>query len=557
MDTQRPLLYMTLFFLGFLIWQAWVTDHAPPPPVETVTTDLPASRDDLPEAATAGESAGTASTTTSVTTVAKAGAEIIRVKTDLLDVQISTRGGDIIAVELPTYPVSLEEQDTPYTLLRSTPPRYMAQSGLLHDKQNGQELSSRAPNHYAIFSAEQTEYTLEAGADKLEVPLRWQNDEGIVVDKIYTFYPDRFIIDLEQRVNNTSATEWLGRQYRQLRRAVPEEDGGSRIFGTYAYVGTAYHDEKYEKLKFKDIAEEGLDKEITGGWVSMVEHYFISAWIPESQEDAEKVYAKELGTAANPEYSIGLRSASQTIPAGQTGSFKTRFYAGPKLHDRLVEIAAGLDLTSDYGIFTVIARPIFWLLRKIHSFVGNWGWAIIFLTILIKLAFYKLSETSYRSMANMRQLAPKLQALKERCGDDKQKYQQAMMELYKQEKINPMGGCFPILIQIPVFISLYWVLLEAVELRQAPFMFWLKDLSIMDPYFILPVLMGATMFIQQKLNPPPPDPIQAKLFMALPFVFTVFFAFFPAGLVLYWFVNNLLSIAQQWVITRRIEKASR
>ena len=328
------------------------------------------------------------------------------------------------------------------------------------------------------------------------------------------------------------------------------------MFGTAAYVGTAYFDEKYEKLKFKDIAEEDLDKDITGGWVSMVEHYFISAWIPESQQDKEKVYAKALGTVSQPEYSIGLRSASQTIAAGQTGSFKTRFYAGPKLHDRLAKIAPGLDLTSDYGIFTVIARPIFWLLRKINTFVGNWGWSIIFLTILIKLAFYKLSETSYRSMANMRQLAPKLQALKERCGDDKQKYQQAMMELYKQEKINPMGGCLPILIQIPVFISLYWVLLEAVELRQAPWMLWIKDLSIMDPFFILPILMGASMFIQQKLNPPPPDPIQAKLFMALPFVFTVFFAFFPAGLVLYWFANNLLSIAQQWVITRRVERAA-
>jgi len=560
MENQRPLLYMTLFFLGFLIWQAWVTDHAPPPveKAETIaaaeTTAEGNNRDDLPDAE------DVVSEKKEITSIAKSSpaAETVHIKTDVLDVTISTQGGDILEVKLPSYPVSLEQQDIPFTLLTQGPPRYIAQSGLLHDKQAGEDRSHRAPNHYALFTSAQNEYTLQPGAKKLEVPLTWQNEEGILIEKVYIFYPGEFHIDVEYRIQNASGSSWQGRQYRQLRRTIGEDEKkGSMLMGTAAYVGTAYFDGKYEKLKFKDIAEEKLNKEITGGWVSMVQHYFISAWIPASQEDPEKVYAKQIDSAAGPEYLIGLRSAAHTIPAGESGSIKTRFYGGPKLHEKVSKIAPGLDLTSDYGIFTVIARPIFWLLRKIHSVVGNWGWAIIFLTLIIKLMFYKLSETSYRSMANMRKLAPKLKALKDRVGDDKQKYQQAMMELYKKEKINPMGGCLPILIQIPVFISLYWVLLEAVELRQAPWMLWIKDLSIKDPFFVLPLLMGATMFIQQKLNPPPPDPMQAKIFMALPFVFTVFFAFFPAGLVLYWFVNSLLSISQQWVITRNIEKAAK
>jgi len=559
MENQRPLLFMTLFFVGFLIWQAWVTDHAPPPAENTETAAADASsaetqfRDDLPDA----ENAVSETKPRTATAKAVATAETVHVKTDVLELTISTQGGDILKVELPSYPVSLEQQDIPFTLLTTDSPRYIAQSGLLHDKQAEEDKSHRAPNHYAVFSSQQKEYILQPGDEKLEVPLIWQSEDGVAVEKVYTFYPGKFVVDLEHRINNGSDSEWIGRQYRQLRRELSKESGGSKLFGNNAYVGTAYFDSKYEKLAFDDITEEKLNKEITGGWISMVEHYFISAWIPNSQEDSEKVKAIQINTATGSEYLISLRSAAQTIPAGQSGSLKTRFYAGPKLHERLLDIAPGLDLTSDYGIFTVIAQPIFWLLRKIHSVVGNWGWAIIFLTMIIKLLFYKLSETSYRSMANMRKLTPKLKALKDRVGDDKQKYQQAMMEMYKKEKINPMGGCLPILIQIPVFISLYWVLLEAVELRQAPWMFWIKDLSIKDPFFVLPLLMGATMFIQQKLNPPPPDPMQAKLFMALPFVFTVFFAFFPAGLVLYWFVNSLLSISQQWVITRRIEKAAK
>lgn len=284
----------------------------------------------------------------------------------------------------------------------------------------------------------------------------------------------------------------------------------------------------------------------------MIQHYFVSTWVP-GEDEVNALYARAVPSDLGDEYLIGLHSESRQIAAGSSGEFSTRLWVGPKLQAELSEIAQGLELTADYGIFTFLSKPLFWLLDKIHAFVGNWGWSIVILTILIKLAFFKLSATSYRSMARMRKVAPKLQALKERYKDDKQRMNQALMDLYKKEKINPLGGCLPILVQIPVFIALYWVLLESVELRQAPWWLWVQDLSSRDPYFILPILMGVSMFVQYKLNPPPMDPVQQKIFMALPFVFTVFFAFFPAGLVLYWFTNNLFSIAQQWYITRKIE----
>ena len=285
----------------------------------------------------------------------------------------------------------------------------------------------------------------------------------------------------------------------------------------------------------------------------MSQHYFLAALIP-ARNEADRYYTK---TLSGPRYVIGLISPQDTVPAGASAEFHTRVYVGPKLQDHLAEVAPGLELTVDYGRLTVLAQPIFWLLKTIHKAIGNWGWSIVLLTMLIKLAFYKLSETSYRSMANMRKLAPRLKSLKERYGDDRQRLNQAMMELYKKEKINPLGGCLPIVVQIPVFIALYWVLLDSVEMRQAPFMLWMNNLSAPDPYYVLPLLMGVTMLIQQKLNPAPMDPIQAKVMMALPIVFTVFFAFFPSGLVLYWVVNNTLSIAQQYVITRRIERGAK
>ena len=320
--------------------------------------------------------------------------------------------------------------------------------------------------------------------------------------------------------------------------------------GVYTYTGGVIStpEEKYQKVSFDSMAEKNLNLTVKGGWVAMIQHYFLAALAP-GPEQTDTFYSKVIDGGR---YVLGMLGQPQTIAPGSTGEFSTRLYAGPKLQHVLAEVAPNLQLTVDYGIFTVIAEPLFWLLRMIHKVVGNWGWAIIILTILIKAVFFKLSETSYRSMAQMRTLAPKINSLKERYGDDKQRLNQAMMELYKKEKINPLGGCLPIAVQIPVFIALYWMLLESVELRHAPFMFWIHDLSVKDPYYVLPIIMGITMVAQQKLNPPPADPTQAKLMMILPLVFTVMFLWFPAGLVLYWTVSNILSIAQQYAITKRM-----
>jgi YidC/Oxa1 family membrane protein insertase len=367
-----------------------------------------------------------------------------------------------------------------------------------------------------------------------------------------TFHRDDFLVDVTHRVMNQGEATWIGRQYRQLRHGPVRTGETSRLL--YTYTGSAYYDGAYHKIPFEDMRSEPLGRHIRGGWAAMLEHYFVSAWIPEAKQ-INYYYTNVVGGSRAPEYIIGLRSGALTIAPQEAGVFQTQIFIGPKLQERLDDVAEGLELTVDYGIFTVLAKPLFWLLEIIHDVIGNWGWAIVILTVLIKLVFYKLSERSYKSMARMRAVQPRLMGLRDRYAGDKQKMNQALMELYKTEKINPLGGCLPILVQIPVFIALYWMLLESVEMRHADFMLWINDLSSRDPYFVLPILMGITMFAQQKLNPAPVDPIQAKMMMALPFVFTVFFAFFPAGLVLYWFVNNLLSIAQQWVITKRIEAA--
>ncbi|HEX7026855.1 MAG TPA: membrane protein insertase YidC, partial [Gammaproteobacteria bacterium] len=379
---------------------------------------------------------------------------------------------------------------------------------------------------------------------------------------------DSYAIEVVHRVENGSEQVWRGSQYRQLQRNHLEE-GGNRFLVTYTGAVVYSPAKKYQKIDLESIAEvhrcdlaknkNKKDPEcgIDSGWVAMIEHYFLSAWIPPETATANTYYThyeSAAGTTGSERYTIGITSSPQSVSPGQSLTFSSLLYVGPKEQQRLEKIAPGLKLTVDYGYLTVIAQPLFWLLDKIHSLVGNWGWAIVLVTLLIKLLFYKLAETSYRSMAKMRQVQPKMMAIRERYADDRQRQSQAMMELYKKEKINPLGGCLPMLIQIPVFIALYWVLLESVELRQAPFILWIQDLSVKDPYFVLPVIMGVSMYFQQKLNPAPLDPVQAKVFAVLPFVFTVFFAFFPAGLVLYWVVNNVLTIAQQWFITNKVLK---
>ncbi|MCG8488563.1 MAG: membrane protein insertase YidC [Chromatiales bacterium] len=557
MDNLRLILFFTLAFLGLLIYQAWQQDYgipaqreaeqaarqngnlATPQSGEDSGVPTAAVKADLPQAAAGG----------AVPSGMESGqnGQVIHVVTDLLKLEISTQGGTVQRADLLQYFESLDTPDLKVELLSpSGSDLYIAQSGLIGSEKG------KAPSHEAIYQSEQTSYEMGENQDQLIIPMVWKSPDGVTVTKQFTLNRGSYLIDVDYLIENQSGESWAARDYGQLQRVEPDGDGNG--FTTYTYTGGVYYNpkDKYEKVDFDDMASKKLDIDTDRGWLAMIQHYFLSAWIP-PKEQVEHYYTNALSGG---KYLLGSYSPSITVEHGQTQQISRQLYIGPKLQDQLEKIAEGLELTVDYGWLTVIAKPIFWLLKTIHNMVGNWGWAIILLTILIKAVFYKLSETSYKSMANMRKFTPRVQALKDRYGDDKQRFQQAMMELYKTEKINPLGGCLPILVQIPVFIALYWVLLESVELRHAPWILWIESLSEKDPYFILPLIMGVSMFVQQKLNPAPPDPMQAKIMMSLPFVFTIFFAFFPAGLVLYWVVNNLISIAQQWYITRQIENAA-
>jgi len=564
MENQRFFLYIALAFLLYIIWLTWQQEHAPAPVAQQDSTlqqsdELNAgsvnnnnyeNSDDLPDALDASQANNVVTNATS-DTKAQSKSQKVHVRTDVLDVIIDTRGGDIRQIDLPTYPVSLEKKNQAFRLMFSENDTYVAQSGLRHDKINGQAVSGAAPTHHEIYRAEQTEYLLSDGSDELEVKLLWSGENGISVEKIFTFYRDTFVFDVKHRVINQGNTNWVGRQYQQLRHSpISEERSWLRL---PTYTGTAYFDGAYHKHKFNDVEDEPINMQVDGGWVAVLQHYFVSAWIPETEEQ-NRFYSKAVKAAGENQLLIGMLSNAQTVAPNSSAEFNRRLYAGPKIQGEMKEIAKGLDLSVDYGMFSILSKPLFWLLQWFHNLVGNWGLAIILVTVVVKLIFYKLSETSYKSMARMRKLQPRIKALQERFSDDKQKLGQATWELYRKEKVNPAKGCLPILIQMPVFLALYWVLIESVELRQAPFMLWIYDLSIRDPIFVLPFLMGISMFIQFKLNPAPPDPMQAKIFAMMPIMMTIFMAFFPAGLVLYWLVNNILSIVQQYVITKRIEK---
>jgi YidC/Oxa1 family membrane protein insertase len=555
MDNQRLFLFVALSFVTLLLWQSWMEDYGPPPAplpsesgipamvIDPVTGNAISSSDDIPSTSSESASQVRALPDTELLKTA----DYIEVETDLFKIRIDTTGGDLRQADLLNYPANTEPDSPPFRLLNdSLPNLFVIQSGL-------RASTGTEPTHHVVYATEQSHYRMAESDTELVVPMTWRSPEGVEVTKRYVFHRGSYAIDLQHEVRNGSGEEWHGRQYRQLQRTQVAETGQSSFI--YTYMGGVIYspEEKYEKIKFDDMVDGDLDRTITDGWAAMLQHYFLGALIPVRGE-ADRYYTKAL---SNARYVIGMISPGQAVAAGSTGLYETQIFIGPKLQDQMKQVAPGLELTVDYGMLTVLAQPVFWLLQKIHGLVGNWGWAIVFVTMLIKLAFYKLSETSYKSMANMRKLAPRMKSLKERYGDDRQKLNTAMMDMYKKEKINPLGGCLPIVVQIPVFISLYWVLLEAVELRQAPFILWLTDLSAPDRFYVLPLLMGATMLIQQRLNPAPMDPIQAKVMMALPIVFTVFFAFFPSGLVLYWVVNNTLSIAQQWVITRRVERGGK
>ncbi len=552
MDQQRPFLYLTLFFLGFLIWSTWQQEHAPKPvnpttQINGTTNQKNVNNNTIPTDTPASVNSSSNPTVSNIINTQTDQAQKIHVKTDVLDIIISTKGGSIIQADLPTYPVSLEEKDKAERIIDSEK-GYSAQSGLLAQESNRSDL---APNHYANFKTQNSEYLLLEGQDSLEVPLVWDNGKGLTVTKTFIFKRGKFLVDQKQVINNQSTAPWVGSEYSQLTHGGSGRKAGGFLSGDIAYVGAAYYHEKYIKVSFGDIEDETLKDIVKGGWLAMLQHYFISAWVP--PKDVENNYYS-IFDATKKNYIIGLKSPLQTINSGSTGQFNSQFYVGPTDQHKLSKIAEGLDLTVDYGVFAFVSKPIFAVMSFINrNIVSNWGWTIILLTLFIKILFLYPSAMSMKSMAKMKKLQPKIKAISEKFKNDPQGKQKATMDFYRKEKINPLGGCLPILIQMPVFMGLYWVLQGSVELRQAPWILWYKDLAVMDQFFVLPVIYGISMFVTQKLNPPMvQDPMQQKIFMYLPLVFTVMFLFFPAGLVLYWVVNNILQIAQQWFINKKI-----
>ena len=553
MNNSRLFLYAALAFIGLLIWEQWQADYGPKPApaaqqqtLENQNTAAASSEnsaisqgDDLPEL-----SAQPGSVQTANGKAVQAQGKLITVITDEIEAKIDTLGGVIKSIKLKKFPVDIEHPNDYLELIHNEPDSvYLVQSGL-------RSSSSPAPTHYSQYQTTQDSYQMAAGENTLKVPFVWEQD-GVKVIKTYQFTRGDYLFKMQQRVINHSSSDWVGSQYRQLQRSKPLTT--SKFL--YTYTGAVvYNDEiKYEKVNFDDMEEKPFKLESKGGWIAMLQHYFLSAWIAKPEEN-NLLYSIANTQRFPKTYTIGMRSDSIKVAPGSEASFDSELFVGPKIVQRLEEISPGLELTVDYGALTFISKPLYWILDFFYNLTGNWGVAIILLTLLVKAVFYKLSEKSYVSMARMRKVGPRLKSLKERYGDDRAAMNKAMMDLYKTEKINPLGGCLPMLVQMPVFIGLYWALLEAVSLRQAPFIFWIHDLSIPDPYYILPLLMGISMIIQQKLSPTPmADPIQAKMMMALPVVFSVFFAFFPSGLVLYWVSNNTLTIAQQWIITKRID----
>ncbi|PCJ12684.1 MAG: membrane protein insertase YidC [Gammaproteobacteria bacterium] len=474
----------------------------------------------------------------------KADYNFIRVRTDVVDVVINPIGGDIERIDLLKYPNAKETPDIPFTLLENSNGRlYIAQSGLVGP--SGPDASRDGRPHYV---ADSNQYFMADGDEQIEVSLRVSID-GVDYEKRFVFKRDSYLIDVEHVIHNRSDETWTGNLFAQIKRDNSEGPGAAGM-GMQPFLGAAYWTEEkpYNKVDIDDFEEDSVKQKTKGGWLALVQHYFVGAWIPAPGQDY--LYETRVSGGKN---IISLTAGSTVVAPLESTTIKSQFYAGPKILEVLEKISPDLDLTIDFGWLWFIAKSLFWCLDFIHDYVQNWGWSIILLTCAIKLALFPLSAKSYTSMANMRRIQPEMTRLKDLYGDDRQKMSQEVMQLYRKEKVNPLGGCLPILVQMPIFISLYWALMESVELRQAEFMFWIVDLSQMDPYFILPIIMGASMIVQQRLNPAPADPMQAKVMQMMPIMFTFFFLFFPSGLVLYWVVNNLLSIVQQTVITKRIE----
>ncbi|NOT17056.1 MAG: membrane protein insertase YidC [Sulfuriferula sp.] len=542
MDIQRLVLFVVFSFSLLMLWENWQKEHAPQTlttitsPANVANVNAPIVSSDIKPAIN-----NTLKKTDGVLTN---GAQVI-VNTDLVRAVIDADGGDIRSLAMLRYRDPVDTKKYLNLFEQSANHVYVAQSGLV---------GAGLPNHKSVYTLAANNYVMAANDNKLVVPMTWVDAQsGIKVTKSYIFYRDSYKIDVNYQLSNTGITTVPLQAYFQLLRDGKTPEGESSLVHTF--TGPAFYTEahKFTKVDFHklDKNEAEYPKSANDGWVAMVQHHFVAAWLPSNGVKRE-FYANALGDNL---YRAGVIVPEGDLKPGADITFTVPMYAGPQEQKTLTALAPGLDYVVDYGWLTPISAPIFWALQKIHGVVGNWGWAIVILTILIKLMFFPLSAKSYQSMAQMRGLAPKLQRLKETFGDDRQKLHQAMMDLYKTEKVNPLGGCLPVVVQIPVFIALYWALLGSVEMRQAPFILWIHDLSTPDPYYVLPIIMGITMILQTKLNPAPPDPMQAKVMMIMPVAFSIFFFFFPAGLVLYWVVNNILSISQQWVITRRYEAA--
>ena len=537
MDTRRLILVLIFAFSSFLLWENWQKYNQPKPPANAVANAPAGSAAPQPSAAL--QTGGSASAP--VAAPANTTAEIFTVQTDLVKASISPLGGDIVELDLLKYAQHDNSEKT--FALFDAKHQYMAQSGLI-----GEGL----PTHRTQFRLVDGPLKLADGADELKVRLEATAPNGAKVAKILTFKRGSYLIDVAWEIDNKSDKPLATHAYYQLQRDAVAPEGETAMVSTFTGPAVYTEADKYQKVSFDDIAagKAKFAKTADNGWLAMVQHYFVSAFVPKEHTPREYYMRKVDGANL---YQTGVIVPVAEIAPGAKGETSISLYAGPQEQAMLKQVAPGLDLVVDYGWLTVVAAPIFWALQAIYKLVGNWGWAIVVLTIIIKAIFFPLSAASYKSMAKMRVLTPRLMQLKERYGDDKQRLNQEMMKLYQTEKVNPLGGCLPILVQIPVFIALYWVLLGAVEMRGAPWILWIKDLSAPDPFYILPIVMMASMFVQTKLNPTPPDPIQAKVMMMMPLIFGFMFFWFPAGLVLYWVVNNILSIAQQWQITRMIE----
>ncbi len=557
MDSIKYIILGGLAIVSYLLLLAWQADYpnvpqsAVSPAISQPESDIPVpslNSGDTPSVATPAApnpDIPVVPTASVVTTTQSASGNLINVRTDVLNLSIDPTGGDIVFASLPEFRTQIDVEDDPFVVLESGSLRtYVAQSGLIG--RHGIDNNARP-----VYSPTQDSYTMVEGDNSLVVSLNYTDANGVQVVKRYHFERGSYLINVEYEVNNLSSTPWQANLFGQIKRSNFADPSQSSGFGMASFLGfaTTSPDDPYDKVSFGDIDGGRSSIEMNGGWIAFSQHYFLSAWIPsEGSTNSFTLRKNNLN-----EYIGGFTSTEFVVAPQSTSTQSAQFYVGPKDQYSLREISSNLDLTIDYGWLWFVASPIYWLLTKINSFVGNYGVSILLLTLCVKAIFYKLSATSYRSMANMRRVMPKMAQLKERYGDDKMKLQKATMELYQKEKINPFGGCLPMLVQMPVFIALYWVLMESVELRHAPFMLWIDDLSVMDPFFVLPLLMGASMYAQSLLSPAPADPMQAKIMRFMPVAMTVFFLWFPAGLVLYWLANSVLGIAQQWYITHKID----